>query len=51
MQHLSTEAHGEGSAGDADELRQQGIDAHQHSEMVRHVAQLREAFKTPDVVG
>jgi two-component system, chemotaxis family, protein-glutamate methylesterase/glutaminase len=47
MQDLSTAVRGEASAGDADELRRQGIEAHQHSEMVRHVWQLREALETP----
>ena len=46
MQQLSSEVHGDGAAG-AGELLQQGIEAHQHSEMVRQVGQLREALKTP----
>jgi two-component system, chemotaxis family, protein-glutamate methylesterase/glutaminase len=49
MQHLSTEVPHEAAAGGASDLHQQGIDAHQHSEMVRQVAQLREALKTPKV--
>lgn len=47
MQQLSTEVQDPVSTGDAGELRQQGIEAHQHSEMVRQVAQLREALRTP----
>jgi two-component system chemotaxis response regulator CheB len=47
MRHLSTAVQGEGSAGDADALRLQGIEAHQDSEMVRQVSQLRAALKTP----
>ena len=46
MQHLSTDIQDRESMGDPDELRKQAIEAHQHSEMVRQVAQLREALKT-----
>ena len=47
MQQLSTDLHGDGAGGDAGALRQQGSEAHQHSEMVRRVVHLREALKTP----
>ena len=47
MQQLSTDVDDQASPDDAGELHQQGIEAHQQSEMVRQVAQLREALKAP----
>ena len=47
MQHLSTEVQGQVSGDDAGELQQQGVEAHQQSELVRQVTQLREVLKTP----
>jgi two-component system chemotaxis response regulator CheB len=46
MQQLSADVQGKIVEGDAGELRQQSKEAHQQSEMVRQVAQLREALKT-----
>ena len=47
MEHLSTAARVGGTDGDASQLHQRGVEAHQHAEMVRQVAQLREALKAP----
>ena len=47
MQQLAADVENEIATGDAGEFRQQAIQAHQQSEKIRHVVQLREALKTP----
>ena len=48
MQQLSAEARSHGASVDADDLRRQAAEAHQHSEIVRKVGHLRAAVKTSE---